>query len=375
MWSSSDSSIVDVDSNGLLTAYSEGAASIEVESIDGRFTDMVSVTVISSGSGGSSADNLVVNSGFEQDNLATSWLNSWGNVDIVSNNAKSGANAGYIDGTGALVQIIDVQPNTTYTLSGYGKASSLTEKVRLGVKEYGGSEKSLRFKSLGYQQLSTTFTTGSGNNTAKVYFWNGESSVQAYADDIVVSIANSASGSGSSVSVTGVNTSPARDEIAVGQSIALTATVSPSDASNKVLTYSSDEPTIARVDNTGLVTGVSEGSAIITTKTNDGGFTDTTLVTVVQPQETTCDDGWVNVTGVVLSISDNRLNKGQSANLNTVVTPTCASNKSVVYTSSNPAVATVDASGVIFARNKGEAVITVKTKNNGKTDSLSLIHI
>ena len=80
----------------------------------------------------------------------------------------------------------------------------------------------------------------------------------------------------------------------------------------------------------------------------------------------------MNVTGVVLSIDDNRLRKGQSANLNTVVAPTCASNKSVVYTSSNPAVATVDASGVIFARNKGEAVITVKTKNKGKTDSLTI---
>ncbi|MBT3136414.1 Ig-like domain-containing protein [Alteromonas sp. ALT199] len=372
MWYSSDSSIVDVDSNGLLTAYSEGTVSIEVESIDGRFTDMVSVTVISSGSGGSSADNLVVNSGFEQDNLATSWLNSWGNVDIVSNNAKSGANAGYIDGTGALVQIIDVQPNTTYTLSGYGKASSLTEKVRLGVKEYGGNEKSLRFKSLGYQQLSTTFTTGSGNNIAKVYFWNGESSVQAYADDIVVSIANSASGSGSSVSVTGVNTSPARDEIAVGQSIALTATVSPGEASDKGVTFSSNDSSIAVVDNTGLVTGVSEGSVTITAKTNDGGYIDTTVITVVQAENVSCDSNWVNVTGVVLSIDNNRLRKGQSANLNTVVAPTCASNKSVVYTSSNPAVATVDASGVIFARNKGVAVINVKTKNKRKTDSLTI---
>lgn len=372
MWYSSDSSIVDVDSNGLLTAYSEGTVSIEVESLDGRFTDAVSVTVQSSGGGDSTDDNLVINSGFEQNNLATSWANSWGNVDIVANNAKEGVNAGYIDGTGALVQVIEVRPNTTYTLSGYGKASSLTEKVRLGVKEYGGNEKSLRFKSRGYQKLSTTFTTGSGNTTAKIYFWNGESGVQAYADDIFVSSTGGTSSPSDPISVTGINTNPSRDEILIGQTITLTATVSPGDASDKSVTFSSNDPSIAVVDSTGLVTGVREGRVIITAKTNDGSFTDTTLVTVVQAENVSCDSNWVNVTGVVLSIGDNRLRKGQSANLNTVVTPNCASNKSVVYTSSNPAVATVNASGVVFARNKGEAIITVKTKNKGKTDSLTI---
>ncbi|MDO6535550.1 Ig-like domain-containing protein [Alteromonas stellipolaris] len=371
-WSSTDSSIVDVDSNGVLTGYSKGTTSIDVETVDGRFADVVSVTVNTDNSGGDSLENLVFNSSFEQNNLATSWTNSWGNVDIVNNNAKRGSNAGYIDGTGALVQIIDVQPNTTYTLSGYGKASSLTEKVRLGVKEYGGNEKSLRFKRLSYQQLSTTFTTGESNTKAKIFFWNGQKGVQAYADDIVVSKESNGGNSSEPVNVTGVSTNPARDELIVGETILLTATTSPSNAHDKTVTFNTSNPLIAVVNNAGLVTAVGEGSVRITTKTNDGGFTDATVITVTPSDDVSCDGGWVSVAGVMLSIDDNRVHVGQTANLNTVVAPVCASNKSVTYSSSNLAVATVNALGVVTARNKGEAVITVKTKNKGKTDSVTI---
>lgn len=64
-----------------------------------------------------------------------------------------------------------------------------------------------------------------------------------------------------------------------GESLTLTATVTPSNATDMTVTWKTDKPEIATVTN-GSVTGVSVGEAIITVTTNDGNFTDTCTVTV-----------------------------------------------------------------------------------------------
>ena len=73
--------------------------------------------------------------------------------------------------------------------------------------------------------------------------------------------------------MTGVTVTPTSATIDVGATITLTATVSPDDASDKSVTWSSDDPNIASVDATGAVTGVATGSATIMAATADGGFT------------------------------------------------------------------------------------------------------
>lgn len=83
-------------------------------------------------------------------------------------------------------------------------------------------------------------------------------------------------------SVTGVSLAPATASIAVAATQQLTPTVSPADAMVPGVTYESSDPSIATVSSTGLVTGVAEGEATITVKTNDGLFTDTTEITVTE---------------------------------------------------------------------------------------------
>ncbi|WP_105101529.1 Ig-like domain-containing protein [Microbulbifer pacificus] len=85
-----------------------------------------------------------------------------------------------------------------------------------------------------------------------------------------------------------------------------------------------------------------------------------------------CNGGWVAVTGVSVNPSSGSIARGQSVSLNPVVMPTCASNKSVVYSTSDPLVATVNSSGVVTGKKIGSAVITVKTKNMGKTATYSV---
>lgn len=81
--------------------------------------------------------------------------------------------------------------------------------------------------------------------------------------------------------VTGVGVAPSTASVAVGESVTLTATVIPSTATNKAVTWSSGAEGVATVEN-GVVTGVSAGSATITVTTVDGGKTDTCAVTVTE---------------------------------------------------------------------------------------------
>ncbi|MBO4894856.1 MAG: leucine-rich repeat protein [Clostridia bacterium] len=80
--------------------------------------------------------------------------------------------------------------------------------------------------------------------------------------------------------VTGVSLSPAEITLASGNTAQLTCTISPSDATNKNVTWKSSKPSVATVNSTGLVTSVSEGTAVITAKSEDGGFEATCTVTV-----------------------------------------------------------------------------------------------
>lgn len=85
--------------------------------------------------------------------------------------------------------------------------------------------------------------------------------------------------SAATVAVTGVTVSPESDSIQVSETLTLTATVAPADATNKTVTWSSSDDSIATVED-GVVTGVAAGTATITATTQDGNFTDTCEVTV-----------------------------------------------------------------------------------------------
>ena len=84
------------------------------------------------------------------------------------------------------------------------------------------------------------------------------------------------------VPVTGVTLNKSSTELTVGQSETLTATITPDNATNQNVTWSSDKPEVAKVEN-GIVTAVSAGTATITVTTADGGKTATCAVTVEKP--------------------------------------------------------------------------------------------
>ncbi|MGX9931958.1 Ig-like domain-containing protein [Virgibacillus salarius] len=85
------------------------------------------------------------------------------------------------------------------------------------------------------------------------------------------------------IAVTGVSVDPATAELEEGATQQLTETISPSNATDKGVTWSSSDEAVATVDSNGLVTAVAEGNATITVTTNDGSFTASCDVTVTVP--------------------------------------------------------------------------------------------
>lgn len=161
------------------------------------------------------------------------------------------------------------------------------------------------------------------------------------------------------VPVTGVSLDRTAASLNVGGTVTLTATVSPSNATYKDVTWSSDDETVATVEN-GVVTAVSGGTATITVTTVDGGLTATCEVTVTEDT--------IEVTGVTLDKSEMTLfTDGVTGELTATVSPSNATNKDVTWESSNPSVATVDENGVITPMSAGEVIITVTTVDGNHT--------
>ena len=142
-----------------------------------------------------------------------------------------------------------------------------------------------------------------------------------------------------------------------GESQKLTATVSPSNAENKTVLWTSSNSSVASVKD-GLVSAIKSGKATITAKSDDGGKTATCEVTVkakVYPVES-----------VSLDKTSYEMTEGDTFTLTATVKPDNATNKNVIWSSSNNSVAAVS-NGKVTALKAGAATITVKTEDGSKT--------
>ena len=164
------------------------------------------------------------------------------------------------------------------------------------------------------------------------------------------------------VSVTGVKLSATAAELTIGNSKQLTAAISPTNATNKGVTWSSSNTNVASVSSSGVVVAKGEGTATITVKTDDGGYTAACTIRVSKPSPSV-----VAVTGVKLSAIGIELPVGGSKRLSATITPSSATNKGVTWSSDNTSVAAVNASGLITAKGEGTATVTVRTDDGGYT--------
>lgn len=160
------------------------------------------------------------------------------------------------------------------------------------------------------------------------------------------------------VSVTGVSVTPTSTSLNVGASVTLNANITPNNASNKNVTWTSSDSTIASVSSKGVVTGKKRGTVVITVKTNDGNMTAKITIKVLQP-----------VTQVTLNskIGTKYLNEtDKTILLKATISPIDADDKRLTWSSSNPDIAKVDTKGKVTALLPGQATITVKASSGVK---------
>ncbi|MGG1551416.1 Ig-like domain-containing protein [Paenibacillus ferrarius] len=157
------------------------------------------------------------------------------------------------------------------------------------------------------------------------------------------------------IPVEGVGLTPAAAEMLIGTTQALTATFTPTNATNPKVNWSSDNPTIASVNEAGVVTALQPGAATITATTVDGAHSASAVVTVK---------------GIsVLTISPNHakveLAVGETHLLSAVIWPKNATNRNVSWSTSDASVATVAPNGLVTAVGLGRASITGTAEDGG----------
>lgn len=137
----------------------------------------------------------------------------------------------------------------------------------------------------------------------------------------------------SEIPITGIQLNQTTLQLPIHMTATLVTTVTPVNATHPIILWTSSIPSIATISNSGIITAIADGSTTIFARTADGQFTATCLVTVIIPI--------VPVTSVIVNPNMVSLGLRQMATLTVTVLPTDATDKTVTWISSNPAIVSV----------------------------------
>lgn len=377
-WSSGDTSIATVDASGNVVAVKPGTVKITAKAIDGSGTfaskELAVIQPVSSISITASTSTVFVAGQLKLTatalpanaaNKSVKWssydpsiatVDASGNVKALKiGKVKIAATAQDLSGTFAVQEITVVEPVQSIALSASQSTINVGSalKINAEVKPESAANKGLNWKS---SNASVASVDASGNVVAVK---PGKVKITAEARDlsgvfaaIEVTIVQA---------VTSVKLAATASQIKVGGTVKISATVLPANATNMGLTWSSSNPPVATVDQTGRVTAKSPGKTTITATAKDGGGAYATKeVTAVQP-----------VTSVTLNLQKLTISVGQTVNpLKAGALPANASNKAVTYSVDKPSILTVGKNGAITGIWKGTATVKITAADgSGKTAS------
>jgi len=377
-WSSSDKSIATV-SDGKVTAVKAGTTTITVKTEDGSKTAECKVTVkakVYAVTGVSlNKSSLELTEGDSETLTATITPDNATNKKVTWSSSNSSV------ATVSEGKITAVKAGTaTITVKTEDGSKTAECKVTVKAKVYAVTGVSLNKSSLELTEgdiETLTATIAPSNATNKNVTWSSSnSSVATVSEGKITAVkvgtatitVKTEDGSKTAeckvtvkakvYAVTGVSLNKSSLELTEGNSETLTATIAPDNATNKKVTWSSSNSSVATVSE-GKITAVKAGTATITVKTEDGGKTAECKVTVKAKS--------YNVTGVTLNTASLVLMTNDTETLVATIEPDYAKNKSVTWSSSDESIATVSSNGVVKGVKMGNAVITVKTEDGGYT--------
>ena len=367
-WSSSNTAVATVSTGGLVTGVAVGSATITVTTQDGNYTASCAVTVDAETITTYTVLTTQVPISSEVDNsceLGMKFTSTRAGqiikIRFYKPASESGSHVGRLwSATGTLLASATFSGETS---SGWQEVILNTPYTILANTTYVvsvNSNNSYVYTTNGLQSAITNGPLSSiaGSNGVFIYtvgaFPNQTYNNCNYFRDVTFSTVT--------VHVISVSVNPTTANIGIGGTQQLIATVLPTDAANKNVTWTSSNTDVATVSTTGLVSGVAPGSATITVTTQDGNFTATSLITVAA----------IPVTSVSVSPTTSTIVIGGTRQLTATVLPANATNKSVTWSSSNAAVATVNSSGLVTGIAAGSATITVTTQDGNFTASCEI---
>lgn len=139
----------------------------------------------------------------------------------------------------------------------------------------------------------------------------------------------------------------------------LTATVSPSDVFDKTVTWSSENSAVATVNQSGRVTAVAEGT--------------TTIYAIVGRKQVSCSVSVIiPVSSIALNMTSLKLYKGTKGQLTATVSPSDATDRTVTWSSGDPAIASVDETGLVTAVSEGSTIIYAQSDRRGASCAVTV---
>ena len=378
IWFSSDSTVATVDQNGLVKGLESGVTEITATSVDGGYSATCRVTVYVAVTGVAiSTSSVTVPKGETRTVTAVIKPANAANTDLIW--SSSNESVATVSGSGVVTgKAKGTATITVETEDGGFRDTCVVEVVQL-VTSVSLESTSISLDAGKKKTLTATVspTTASNKNVTwkssdkKVATVSSKGVVTAVAVGTAVITVTSKDGNASTTCrvtvtqpATGISLNKTKANVDLGSTYTLKATIEPDNATSKYVAWTSSNTKVATVTSKGVVKGIKTGKTVITAATANGEFKATCTITVIRP-----------VTGVTLDKSSLTINVGKTSTLTPTVKPSNASIKTVTYSSSDNDVATVSSKGVITAKGPGYATITVKTKDNSKTDTCRVLVI
>ena len=304
---SSDSSVASVNTKGVVTGHKAGSAIITVSSSNGTIKDTAYVTVYKTGT-----STIVNGESIKTENYPKSIslnekkinLASGTTSQLIANVSPSSA-SNRVTWSSSNSNVATVNANGLVTARGNGTATIVAKTIN---------------------NISVTCEVTVGNFTNKLQ---------------------------------GIDITTNYSVVPVGITKRLVVVFKPADAANKSVTWSSNNPSVASIDQSGNVRALAPGSAVITARSVDGGYTDTATIEVVNAGNV------IEEKSISFALSTYPIGVGSTVTLSPIITPSNASFKAVDFVSSDTKIATVDANGVVRGIAPGTATIVATTRRNG----------
>ncbi|MBQ6497958.1 MAG: Ig-like domain-containing protein [Bacilli bacterium] len=372
-WSSSNENVATVE-DGTVTAVGAGTATITVTSINGLeatcqvtvpepYIEVEGITLSETEldlEEGETATLSATITPSNATNKAVEWTSSNENVATVEDGVVTAVSAGTVIITATTVNGLEATCQVTVS------------EAYVAVEEITLNKTTLTLEEGATETLTATITPS--NATDKEVRWTSSNEdVVTVANGLVTAInegtatitATASNGLEAIcevtvfepvIEVTGISLNKNSLTLRTDENEYLVATLTPSNATDKTVTWTTSNEEVAAVNSNGRVIAVAEGTAIITARTSNG-LEATCTVTVSDT---------IVVTKIKLNKEETTLTEGESETLTATLTPSNATDKTVTWTSNHPEIATVDNAGKITAVKAGTTMIIAQASSGKK---------